>query len=128
MENFNNNFSKSSLKTLINKFNKNFSSWMNDHQEILKEDFNFLVKYYKNYNIYIKKDKNLELGYISYIIFNNNLKNEETPEFIPFITEFKEFILNEIDTEYILLEYNIKIPKSAYDFTEVLEYLKKINY
>jgi len=128
MENFNNNFSKSSLKTLINKFNKNFSSWMNDHQEILKEDFNFLVKYYKNYNIYIKKDKNLELGYISYIIFNNNLKNEETPEFIPFITEFKEFILNEIDPEYILLEYNIKIPKSAYDFTEVLEYLKKINY
>ena len=128
MENFNNNFSKSSLKTLINKFNKNFSSWMNDHQEILKEDFNFLVKYYKNYNIYIKKDKNLELGYISYIIFNNNLKNEETPEFIPFITEFKEFILNEIDPEYILLEYNIKIPKSAYDFTEVLEYLKEINY
>lgn len=128
MENFNNNFSKSSFKTLINKFNKDFNSWMNDHQEILKEDFNFLVKYYKNYNIYIKKDKNLELGYISYIIFNNNLKNEETPEFIPFITEFKEFILNEIDPEYILLEYNIKIPKSAYDFTEVLEYLKEINY
>jgi len=128
MENFNNNFSKSSLKTLINKFNKDFNIWMNDHQEILKEDFNFLVKYYKNYNIYIKKDINLDLGYISYIIFNNNLKNEETPEYIPFITEFKEFILNEIDTEYILGEYNIIIPKSAYDFTEVLEYLKEINY